>query len=117
MSKPELEFHHPAGPWTAPPGAGPGVVEQVLAEDERGEHRTTLVRWEPGTDTTAQGVARHAVWEEVYVLEGALYDVSLDETFGKGTYACRPPDMVHGPWTAPDGVTMLVVTYPEPRPS
>ncbi|MEV6486489.1 cupin domain-containing protein [Streptomyces sp. NPDC051576] len=112
MSKPELEFHFPAGPWTAPPGAGVGVREQVLAEDARGERRTTLVRWEPGTDTSEQGVAHHEFWEEVYILEGALHDLTLDETFPQGTYACRPPGMPHGPWTAPDGVTMLVFTYP-----
>ncbi|MFF1453804.1 cupin domain-containing protein [Streptomyces sp. NPDC058274] len=110
--KPELEFHVPAGPWRAPAGAGPGVAEQVLAEDASGERRTVLQRWDPGTDTSAQGVARHEFWEEVYLLEGSLHDLTLDETFPRGTYACRPPGMPHGPWTSADGVTMLVVTYP-----
>ncbi|MFD5080988.1 cupin domain-containing protein [Streptomyces sp. NPDC058371] len=110
--KPELEFHVPGGPWRAPVGSGPGVAEQVLAEDATGERRTVLVRWDPGTDTSAEGVARHGFWEEVYILEGSLHDLTLDETFPRGTYACRPPGMPHGPWTSPDGVTMLVVTYP-----
>ena len=116
MTKPELEFHLPTGPWTAPPGAGPGVTERVLAEDARGGHRTALVRWEPGTDTSAQGVARHEFWEEVYLLEGSLHDLTLDQTFPRGTYACRPPGMPHGPWLAPEGVTMLVFTYPADGP-
>ncbi|MDQ1042694.1 cupin domain-containing protein [Streptomyces sp. V4I2] len=113
MPKPELEFHLPAGPWTAPQNAAPGVAERVLAEDARRARRTVLVRWDPGTDSSAQGVARHAFWEEVYILDGALHDLTLDETFARGTYACRPPGMPHGPWTAPEGVTMLVITYPD----
>ncbi|MEU8984411.1 cupin domain-containing protein [Streptomyces sp. NPDC048309] len=113
MSKPELEFHLPAAPWTTPAGALPGVVHRVLAEDASGPHSTTLVRWEPGTDTSAQGVARHDFWEEVYILQGDLHDLTLDETFPQGSYACRPPGMPHGPWTTQAGVTMLVFTYPE----
>ncbi|MFD4566927.1 cupin domain-containing protein [Streptomyces sp. NPDC058467] len=113
MSKPELEFHLPAAPWTTPAGALPGVVHRVLAEDASGAHSTTLVRWEPGTDTSAQGVARHDFWEEVYILQGDLHDLTLDETFPQGSYACRPPGMPHGPWTTQAGVTMLVFTYPE----
>ncbi|MER5668026.1 MULTISPECIES: cupin domain-containing protein [Streptomyces] len=112
MSGPELEFHRPDGPWRAPAGAGPGVEECVLAEDPASSRRTALVRWAPGTDTSAAGVARHDVWEEVYLVEGALYDRTLDRTFTAGMYACRPPGMPHGPWTSPDGVTMLVITYP-----
>ncbi|MFF7600850.1 cupin domain-containing protein [Streptomyces mirabilis] len=112
MSGPELEFHRPHGPWRAPAGAGPGIEECVLAEDPASGRRTALVRWAPGTDTSAAGVARHDVWEEVYLVEGALYDRTLDRTFTAGMYACRPPGMPHGPWTSPDGVTMLVITYP-----
>lgn len=112
MSGPELEFHRPDGPWLAPAGAGPGVEECVLAEDPENGRRTTLVRWAPGTDTSAAGVSRHDVWEEVYLVEGALYDLTLERTFTAGMYACRPPGMPHGPWTSPDGVTMLVITYP-----
>ncbi|MFJ8503907.1 cupin domain-containing protein [Streptomyces avermitilis] len=108
---PESEFRLPAGPWTAPEGAAPGVAERVLAESASGHRRTALVRWAPGTDTSAQGVARHDFWEEVYLLEGSLYDLTLDETFRAGMYACRPPGMPHGPWTSAEGVTMLVFTY------
>ncbi|WP_330281313.1 cupin domain-containing protein [Streptomyces sp. NBC_00588] len=112
MSKPELEFHLPDAPWTAPPSAGPGVEERVLAEDPERGCRTALVRWAPGTDTSDQGVARHDFWEEVYLVEGTLHDLTLNQTFTTGMYACRPPDMPHGPWTTETGVTMLVITYP-----
>ncbi|MQY40967.1 hypothetical protein SRB17_90030 [Streptomyces sp. RB17] len=114
MSKPELEFHLPGGPWQTPVGAGPGVEERVLADDPERGSRTVLVRWTPGTNTSADGVTRHAFWEEVYLVEGALHDLTLGRTFTAGMYACRPPGMPHGPWTSPDGVTMLVITYPEP---
>jgi hypothetical protein len=113
VNKPELEFHVPAGPWEAPEGAAPGVRERTAAADARGGHRTALVRWEPGTDTSPSGVSVHAHWEEVYILDGALHDLTLGETFGKGCYACRPPGMEHGPWIAEEGVTMLVLTYPD----
>ncbi|MFF1675040.1 cupin domain-containing protein [Streptomyces sp. NPDC058256] len=113
MSKPELEFHLPAGPWTAPAGAAEGIEERVLADDPTGAHRTTLVRWAPGTDTSADGVTRHDFWEEVWILQGDLHDLTLDETFPQGSYACRPPGMPHGPWTTAEGVTMLVFTYPQ----
>ncbi|MFC4036651.1 cupin domain-containing protein [Streptomyces polygonati] len=112
MSKPELEFHIPDGPWTVPEGAGPGTEQLVLAQDTTTGRGTALVRWAPGTDTSALGVARHDFWEEVYLLEGSMHDLTLDRTFGRGSYACRPPGMPHGPWTAADGVTMLVITYP-----
>ncbi|MGW1208137.1 cupin domain-containing protein [Streptomyces sp. NPDC002499] len=112
MSGPELEFFRPRGPWRAPAGAGPGIEECVLAEDPDSGRRTALVRWAPGTDTSAAGVARHDVWEEVYLVEGDLYDQRLDRTFRGGMYACRPPGMPHGPWNTSEGVTMLVITYP-----
>ncbi|MFJ9247629.1 cupin domain-containing protein [Streptomyces sp. NPDC101776] len=112
MSGPELEFHHPDGPWAAPAGAGPGVEERVLAEDPESGRRTALVRWAPGTDSSAAGVALHDVWEEVYLVEGVMHDLTLDRTFTAGMYACRPPGMPHGPWISPEGVTMLVITYP-----
>lgn len=38
--------------------------------------------------------------EEVILLDGGLYDRSLDQWFGPGYYACRPPGMVHGPYDA-----------------
>ncbi|MFF7649614.1 cupin domain-containing protein [Streptomyces sp. NPDC007983] len=112
-AKPELEFHRPSGAWQVPEGAAPGVREQTLAADGSGARRTALVRWEPGTDTSGSGVVRHDFWEEVYLIEGGMRDLTLGRTFSQGDYACRPPGMPHGPWISDDGVTMLVITYPD----
>lgn len=109
MSKPELEFHLPNKPWI---DAGGGITEQTLAEDPESGARSALVRWAPGTDTSPAGPSRHDYWEEVFLLEGELTDLTLGATFPAGHYACRPPGMSHGPWITGPGVTMLVFTYP-----
>ena len=33
-----------------------------------------------------------------------MYDTTLEQTFSAGDYACRPPGMVHGPWTSARGL-------------
>ena len=67
-----------------------------------------LQRYEPRTDTSAQGTVRHDYFEEVYIFDGSLTDLRLGETFTAGTYAYRHPGMEHGPWTSTEGVLMLV---------
>src|SRR3954462_2802598 len=100
MSKPALEFFPVASvAWIA---AGPGVREGMLARDSDGVGLTRILRWEPGFDSTATGPASHAYVEEVLILAGSMYDVTLEQWFGAGEYACRPPGMVHGPWTSPE---------------
>jgi hypothetical protein len=98
-------------PWTpAMGGAVPGLSERILAEDRPGI-ATRILRFDPGTDTSQAGPQVHTFWEEVYILEGALHDVTLDQVFRAGTYACRPPGMPHGPWRAPDGCLTFEVRY------
>jgi hypothetical protein len=112
MTKFEREFF-PASAvdWTpALGGAVPGLNERILAEEGPGI-ATRILRFEPGTDTSAAGVQRHDFWEEVYILEGSLHDLTLNQTFPRGTYACRPPGMPHGPWVAPEGCTTFEVRY------
>jgi hypothetical protein len=53
----------------------------------------------------------HPFWEEVFILEGALHDLTLDQVFPAGTYACRPPGMAHGPWVASEGCLTVEVRY------
>jgi hypothetical protein len=113
VSKPELEFHLPSEPWI---DAGDGIAEQTLAADPESGARSALVRWAPGTDTSPAGASRHAYWEEVFLLEGELTDLTLGMTFPAGHYACRPPGMPHGPWITRPGVLMLVFTYPDAAP-
>ena len=112
MPKPEYEFFDPeAIPWRPVDGAPPGLAERVLSRDPETGDVTRLLRFEPGTDTSPLGVQRHDFWEEVWILEGALHDLSLDQTFTKGMYACRPPRMPHGPWRAPEGCTTFEIRY------
>lgn len=114
MQKPEREFFPVTDvPWTpALGGLVPGLVERILAADPSSGVATRLLRFEPGTDTSPAGVQRHPFWEEVYILDGALHDLSLGKTFPAGTYACRPPGMPHGPWVATEGCTTFEVRYP-----
>jgi hypothetical protein len=49
--------------------------------------------------------------EEVLILAGSMRDLTLDERFSAGDYACRPPGMVHGPWATEEGCEMFEVRY------
>src|SRR5689334_9652496 len=111
MPKPEYEFHQPQGPWVRAPGPAQGIWLQMLAEDAATGAYTGLSRYEPGADSSPNGSATHAYWEEVYILAGDLTDLRLGQTFGPGMYACRPPGMVHGPWRSESGVLMLEFRY------
>lgn len=108
MSKTEREFA-PVDhiPWTAV-GKNPKQFEKILADDGAGAC-TRLLRFEPGCET--EGTLRHDFWEEVWILDGAITDLRLHETFSAGMYACRPPGMAHGPWVSPEGCTTFEVRY------
>jgi hypothetical protein len=111
MAKPELEFFDAETlPWRAVAGQ-PGVSERILAQDSATEFLTRLIRWDPGLNTSGAGPVAHAYFEEVLVLSGSLHDLRLDQTFGPGYFACRPPGMVHGPWETADGCIMLETRY------
>ncbi len=113
MAKPEREFFPVSGvDWTpAQGGLVPGLFERILATDPEHGVATRMLRFAPGTDTRVAGPQIHDFWEEVYIVEGALHDLTLDQTFPAGTYACRPPGMPHGPWTAVDGCLTFEVRY------
>lgn len=112
MSKPEHEFFDVTHtPWESVKGL-PGLHKKVLVRDPDNGNWTGMTKFEPGTDTTPLGVQRHDFWEEVLIVEGSLHDLSLNQTFTKGMFACRPPGMAHGPWVSPDGcVTFEICTY------
>jgi hypothetical protein len=115
MHKPEHEFFPVTDvEWTpAQGGLVPGLFERILASDPSSGVATRILRFDPGTNTSAAGAQVHAFWEEVYILEGSLHDLTLNQTFPKGTYACRPPGMRHGPWIAPEGCLTFEVRYPQ----
>lgn len=80
------------------PGAAPDVGTRVL-------------QFEPGTDTTSEGSKIHDYWEEVYIMEGSIIDLELNEEFTEGMVAVRPPGMKHGPWVSPNGCKTFEVRY------
>lgn len=92
--------------WT---GAGNGISERVLSRDPDGT-LTRLARWAPATTSGAE-IIRHEYVEEVYLLEGELTDLTLEQTFHPGDYACRPPGMPHGPYRTGTGCIMLEIRY------
>lgn len=113
MPKPTFEFFAVESvPWTpASGGSIPGLYERILATDAWTGVATRILRFDPGTDTSSAGAQVHPFWEEVYILDGSLHDLTLRETFPRGTYACRPPGMPHGPWAAPEGCLTFEVRY------
>ena len=94
-------------PWTV---AGPGITQRVLSSDPEDGTLTRLARWAPGTQT-ADEVIRHEYFEEVYLLEGSITDLTLGQTFTVGYYAARRPGMPHGPYRTDDGCTMLEIHH------
>jgi hypothetical protein len=113
MPKPEFEFFPvDSVAWTpAMAGQVPGLFERILATDAESGVATRMLRFDPGTDTSAAGPQVHPFWEEVYIVQGSLHDLTLGQTFPQGTYACRPPGMRHGPWIAADGCLTFEVRY------
>ena len=113
MPKAEREFYPVTDvEWTpAQGGLVPGLFERILANDPETGVATRMLRFAPGTDTSPAGPQVHDFWEEVYIVEGALHDLTLNQTFAAGTYACRPPGMRHGPWTAAQGCLTFEVRY------
>jgi hypothetical protein len=112
MAKPEFEFF-PVSDVGFTPCAGdvPELTERILARDEASGTATRILRFEPGTDTTPNGVQVHDFWEEVYIIDGSFTDLELGRTFTAGMYACRPPGMKHGPWSSAEGCTTFEVRY------
>ena len=112
MAKPEYEFFPAATIGFTPcEGKVASLTERVLATDPDTGVVSRILRFEPGTDTTPNGVLVHDFWEEVYILEGELTDLRLNETFTAGNYACRPPGMEHGPWRTEPGCLTFEVRY------
>ena len=108
--------------WERPPGYPPGFYQKILASDldevnKRGS-RTRLLKIEPGAYSTEPFVHDH--WEEVYLLSGTLI-VGNDahglggESFSFPTYACRPPGVLHGPFSSPTGCLLFELHYYDRR--
>ena len=122
MNKPHLEFMRVdmGEGWATPPGYPAGIQQKILASDidetRKMGSRTRLLRFEPGVYTTAPFVHDH--WEEVFLVQGDL--VVGNDAKGKGgkssqahTYACRPPGVLHGPFTTKGGCLLYEIHYYE----
>ena len=120
VAKPHLEFHRVDmnSGWSSPPGYPLGIEHKILAgaldETKKSGSRTRLLRFAPGAFTTVPFV--HDYWEEVYLVAGDL-TVGNDaqgeggESFAAGTYACRPPAAVHGPFKSNGGCLLYEIHY------
>ncbi|ALS23954.1 MULTISPECIES: cupin domain-containing protein [Paenibacillus] len=111
MAKPELEFTDYTKFEQKPFTNVKGLSERVIAKDPETGVATRILIFEPGTDTTPNGVQIHDFWEELYVIEGSLIDLTLNQEFTAGMVACRPPGMKHGPWISPNGCKTFEVRY------
>lgn len=116
MPKPELEFFapdhlpwHPVGESRTGGAGGKGVYEKILSRDDATGDVTRLLRFDAGVET-CETIA-HDFWEEVWILEGELFDLGKQQTFTAGMYACRPPGMPHGPYRVPRGCMTLEFRY------
>ena len=112
VGKTELEFFDTDAVEWVRVSPRPGVSERILARDPDSGLLTRMVRWDPGLDTSSAGPVAHEHVEEVLILSGSMHDLRLQQTFGAGWYACRPPGMVHGPWTSAEGCVMFEIQYP-----
>lgn len=112
MPKPEYEFG-PVGAVPHTPCNPPidGLTEQILARDSSSDAVTRILTFEPGTDTSPNGVLTHDFWEEVFIFEGSFVDQRLGREFKAGDWATRPPGMEHGPWKSEHGAKMFEVRY------
>lgn len=112
MAKPELEFHVPDDSgWEQVNEVRPGIFQKILSKDPNTGNYTRLMRFEKGADFSFAGVLTHEFWEEVWIVDGSLTDLTLKKTFGPGNYCCRPPGMRHGPYRSDTGATMFEVRY------
>lgn len=88
-----------------------GLSQRVIAEDPDTGVATRILQFEPGTDTSPNGIQIHDFWEELVIIEGSIIDLELDEEFTAGMVATRPPGMKHGPWKSPNGCKIFEVRY------
>lgn len=112
MARSELEFFDPEVSdlrWQSVEGFGGQVYEKILAKDPDTGDETVMVKLAPGVETKELSI--HDFWEEAYIIDGVIKDLSIKKVFTQGMYACRPPGMKHGPYEFPYGVTVLEFHY------
>lgn len=108
--------------WETPAGYPSGMFQKILASDMDEKNkigsRSRLLKIDAGIFSTVPFVHDH--WEEVFLFEGDLI-VGNDENGNGGeqffapTYACRPPDIFHGPFKSEKGCILFELHYYDPR--
>ena len=120
FGKVHAEFFDALAPegWTAIPGYE-GVEQKILSgafdHAARTGAVTRLARWSSGA---AVGDALSHDWcEEVYLIQGTLSIGTPQaevERLQPGTYAVRPPHILHGPFFSEDGCLLIEFLYYPP---
>lgn len=114
MARQELEFtHYKKFPLTPVGGKVNGLSERLISGKPNSDHLVRVLEFAPGTDTSLNGVQSHDYWEEVFIIEGSIFDLTLQQTFTAGMVATRPPGMKHGPWKTDEGCIMYEVRHPK----
>ena len=98
--------------WIPVKGLENFAEELTLAIDEASGDYTRLTRFKPGTDTSEFGTKSHTYPEEIFVVQGSLYDAAFDQWLKAGDYASRPPGELHGPFKTDEGCIVLEISYP-----
>ena len=80
-----------------------GFLIKPLFEDEDSNHRTWLMKVEPGAEAPAHA---HTETEQIYVIEGSFYD--QENTYGPGDFAIRAPGVMHTGGSENGAIVMLV---------
>ncbi|HEV7339983.1 MAG TPA: cupin [Bosea sp. (in: a-proteobacteria)] len=125
FAKAHREFFDALAPEGWEPVAGYAGVEQKLLSGgldhaARSGAMTRLSRWAPGAFVAEPVV--HDWCEEVLLISGSLRigrpgDLDGSELLPAGSYACRPAQVLHGPFFTEGGCLMIEFNYYPPSPS
>lgn len=114
MTRREVEFTHYSNfPSTQINGKVAGLTERMISGEPDSDDLVRVLEFAPGTDTSANGVQSHDYWEEVFIIKGSIYDITLQQKFTAGMIATRPPGMKHGPWKTDEGCVMYEIRHPK----
>ena len=101
--KPGYQFVHAVeGEWQE---MAPGIVAKILSMDETRQRVTALVRMEKGS---SYGDHRHALTEELYVIEGSCY--CGGRLLKAGDYHRAEAGSIHLDTHTDEGSLMLLIT-------
>jgi len=117
MSKSTVKYWNPLlseneSKWKPIEGMEKFAEELTLAMDEASGDYTRLTRFKPGADTPSFGAKSHSYPEEIFIVEGRLYDAAFDKWLEAGDYASRPPGEIHGPFKTDVGCLVLEISFP-----